>query len=55
MTMQPIRARSLKFVVMLRANKPSRTVCDPSQTLHKAEDFFAKYRIDSETTEELRQ
>ena len=51
--MKPIRARSLKFVAMLRANKPLQTVrkplqtvCEPLQTLHKAEEtFFAKYRI----------
>ena len=44
--MKPIRVRSLKFVAMLRANKPSQTVREPLQTLHKAEEtFFAKYRI----------
>ena len=45
MIMQPIRAWSLKFVMMLCANKPLRNVREPLQTLREAEGtFFAKYR-----------
>ena len=43
MIMQPIHARSLKFITTLRANEPSQTVCKPSQTLREAEEtFFCK-------------
>ena len=45
MIMQPIRAWSLKFVMMLCANKPLRNVREPLRTLREAEGtFFAKYR-----------
>ena len=39
MITQPILAWTLKFVVMLRANEPLRTLREAEET------FFAKYRI----------
>ena len=34
-----------KFVTMLRANKPSQAVREPSQTLHRAEETFLQSTV----------